>query len=127
MPAQSSYDYAVIRVVPSVEKGEFVNVGVILFCKTLNFLEARIIENLERIRVVDRDADLAAIRKHLEIIPKICAGGKSAGYFSKLNQTSRFDWLVSPSSTIIQTSPVHCGICSDPGAALDELYDLLIR
>lgn len=126
MPAQSSFDYAVIRVVPHVERQEFINVGVILFCKTLNFLDARIDFQLTRLKTLAPEANLPMIKAHLNTISLICTGGEEAGHYGTLSQAERFHWLVAPSSTIIQTSPVHCGLCTDPPKALERLFKLLI-
>lgn len=126
MPAQSSFDYAVIRVVPHVERQEFVNVGIILFCKSLNFLDARIDSQLSRLQKLAPEADLPMIKAHLDTISLICAGGEKAGDFGKLSQAERFHWLVAPSSTVIQTSPVHCGLCTDPRETLEKLFQLLV-
>jgi len=126
MPAQSSFDYAVIRVVPHVERQEFVNVGIILFCKTRNFLDARIDFQLTRLQTLAPEADLPMIKEHLNAIALICTGGEKAGHFGDLNQAERFHWLVAPSSTIIQTSPVHCGLCTNPRETLEKLFQLLV-
>ena len=126
MPAQHSFDYTIIRVVPHVERQEFINAGVILFCKSLNFLDACIDFELKRLQTLTADADLRMIREHLNTISQICAGGENAGYFKEMSQAERFHWLSAPSSTIIQTSPVHCGLCTDPREALERLYRLLV-
>jgi hypothetical protein len=124
MPTLNSYDYAFIRVVPRVERGEFVNVGAILFCRTLRFLAARIVIDAERLAALAPDLDLALLRQHLALIPQICAGD---GPIGALGQAESFHWLVAPHDTIIQTSPVHSGLCSDPQFALDQLVDTLKR
>jgi hypothetical protein len=111
MPAPSSFDYAVIRVVPRVEREEFVNAGIVLFCLQQRFLQARIhIDELRLLSLWPR-LDLETIRRHLEAFPSICAGDPSAGPISQLSQRERFHWLVSPRSTVIQVSPVHTGLC----------------
>lgn len=117
MPA-SSYDYAVIRVVPRVEREEFMNVGVVLFCRTRRFLGARMGFDEARLRAFAPDLDGALIAQHLALIPRICAG---AGPIGALGQAEAFHWLVAPHSTIIQASPVHSGLCNDPEVALEEL------
>ncbi len=127
MPAQTSFDYAVVRVVPRVEREEFVNAGVILFCLERDFLGARVELDRERVRALFPDADLALIEEHLAAIPRICAGGDGAGPVGKLSMRERFHWLVAPRSTVIQTSPVHTGLCEDPERALDHLIEWAVR
>jgi len=125
--AQCSYDYAVIRVVPRVERQEFVNAGVILWCQEQDFLEARIELDDARVRVLDAAADLDAVRRHLASISIICAGGADSGPIGKLPKRERFDWLVAPRSTIIQTSAVHTGRCSDVGSTMEKLLETMVR
>ncbi len=126
MHAPNSYDYVLIRLVPSVERGECLNVGVILFCRTLGFLEARIHLNGARALALSPDLDLAAIQQQLVTIMRICEGGPEAGPLGKMSQSERFHWLVSPRSTIIQTSPVHEGVCDDPEVALEHLHKMMV-
>jgi DUF3037 family protein len=127
VPAHATYDYAVIRVVPRVEREEFVNVGVILSCQDESFLEARIELDEARLRVLHPALDLDAVRAHLATIPAICAGGEAAGPIGRLTRRERFDWLTAPRSTIIQTSPVHMGRCTDPRAAIEHLMRAMVR
>ena len=127
MRARSSYDYAIVRVVPRVERGEFVNVGVILFCRTRRFLGARIWLDAERIAALAPQLDISELKRHLAIIPLVCAGGADAGPIGALPLAERFHWLVAPRSAMIQTSPVHSGLCDAPEAALDELLEALVR
>jgi hypothetical protein len=127
MPELSSFDYAIVRVVPRVEREEFINTGVILFCRTERFLGALIELNTERLRALAPDVDLLLVQRHLNLIPLVCSGGAEAGFIGRLSQSERFHWLVSPRSTIIQTSPVHSGICSDPEAALQHLLETMVR
>ena len=127
MHAQRSYDYAVIRVVPRVERQEFVNTGVIVWCKEHDFLEARVELNEARVRALDPGVDFDAVGRHLASISIICAGGDGAGPIGKLSKRERFDWLVAPRSTIIQTSAVHTGRCGDLAATLEHLLDALVR
>ena len=127
MPDPWTYDYAVIRVVPRVEREEFVNVGIILSCPGADFLEARIELDEQRLRAVDASLDLDSIRAHLAAIPAVCAGGDDAGPIGRLTARERFDWLVARRSTSIQTSPVHTGWCTDPAAALARLMDTMVR
>jgi Protein of unknown function (DUF3037) len=123
--AQSSFDYAVIRVVPRVEREEFVNAGVIVFCLEKHFLAARVHIDSERLRALWPEVDVDLVRQHLEAFPKISAGDTSAGPIARLSLRERFHWLVSPRSTMIQVSPVHSGICGDPEQALDRLFQRL--
>jgi hypothetical protein len=125
--AQCSYDYAVIRVVPRVERQEFVNAGVILWCQEQDILEARIELDEARVRMLDAAADLDAVRRHLGSISIICAGGADSGPIGKLPKRERFDWLVAPRSTIIQTSAVHSGRCNDVAATLELLLATMVR
>ena len=127
MPADGAYDYAIIRLMPRVERGETVNVGVILSCPGHDFLEARIELDLARLQALDAGFDLEAARAHLEAIPRICRGGPEAGAIGELPTRGRFHWLVAPRSTIIQMSPVHTGRTDDPAAALERLMNTLVR
>ena len=120
------YDYAVIRVVPKVDREEFINAGVIVSCPDLSFLEARIKLNESRVLALDPGIDLDLVRNHLESIPTICRGGEEAGSIGQLPQRQRFHWLVAPRSTIIQTSPVHTGRCHDPANALQRLVETMV-
>jgi hypothetical protein len=122
-----TYDYAIIRVVPKVEREEFVNAGVIISCPARGFLEARIELDESRLIAIDPRLDVETIRAHLASIPIVCAGGEEAGPIGQLSQRERFRWLVSPRSTIIQTSPVHTGCCKDPAAVLERLLDTMVR
>ncbi len=127
MPAQYSYDYAVIRVVPRVERQEFVNAGVIMWCQERDFLAARIELDEARVRMLDAAVDLDAVRRHLASISIICDGGGDAGPIGRLSKRERFDWLVAPRSTIIQTSAAHAGRCTDLEATLERLLDQMVR
>jgi hypothetical protein len=126
VPEQFRYDYAVIRVVPKVEREEFINAGVILSCPQRSFLEAQIRLNESRLLALDPSLDVEMVKMHLETIPKICRGGDGAGPIGQLSQRERFYWLVAPRSTIIQTSPVHTGRCSDPAAVLRHLVATMV-
>ena len=127
MPAEFTYDYSVVRVVPRVDRGEQVNVGVILSCVDLDFLDARIEVDDTLIRAMDAGIDIDAVRANLATIEKVCKGGVEAGPIGELPPRGRFRWLVSPRSTIIQPSPVHTGQTSDPAACLEKLMDRLVR
>ena len=127
MPAEYTYDYAIVRVVPRVERGEQINVGVILSCVDVDFLEARIEMDEARLLALDPSIDLEAIRSGLATIPAVCAGGAEAGPIGGLPPRDRFRWLVSPRSTIIQMSPVHTGRTADPAAAIERLLLTMVR
>jgi hypothetical protein len=126
VPALSSFDYAILRVVPRVEREEQINAGVILFCLERDFLQARVEVNEPRIRALWPDADVELIRAHLEAIPRICAGSPDAGPIGRLSIRERFHWLVAPRSTIIQVSPVHTGLCDSPERAIEELFRRMV-
>lgn len=127
MAAEHTYDYAIIRVVPRVERGELINVGVILSCPAVDFLDARIDLDAARLLALDPSLDVEATRANLEIIPRVCRGGAEAGEIGALPQRSRFHWLVSPRSTIIQMSPVHTGRTDNPARALERLLEKVVR
>ncbi len=127
MPAPSSFDYALVRVVPRVEREEFINAGVVLYCLTRRFLDARVELDERRLLALAPDADVELIRSHLRSIPRICTGGKPAGPIGQLSQKERFHWLVAPRSTMIQTGPVHSGLCEDPAKALEQLLQRMVR
>jgi hypothetical protein len=127
MPARSSFDYAIMRVVPRVERGEFVNAGAILFCRTRRFLGARVELDRARLAALAPTLDPAEIERHLALIPLVCAGGAAGGPIGLLPQPDRFHWLVAPRSAMIQTSPVHAGLCDDPAATLEHLIETLVR
>jgi hypothetical protein len=127
MNPRNIYDYAIVRVVPRVERGEFVNAGIILSCDVARILLARIELDESRVLALDPRADLASIRDALSIIPVVCAGGPGSGRIGAMSERERFHWLVSPKSTIVQTSPVHTGQCSDPDQALEHLMNTMVR
>ena len=126
MRETSSYDYAVIRIVPCVERGEFLNVGIILYCPTRRFLGALLHLDQERLRALAPQLDFSALQEQLEHLIKVCYGKEDSGPVGQLSQSERFHWLVAPRSTIIQTSPVHSGISSDPAGALRGLLKKLV-
>lgn len=121
-----TFDYAIVRVVPSVERGEFLNAGVIVFCSERGFLQARIELDVARFCAFAPDADCAMIEEHLALIPRVCSG-EALGALGTLSQRERFHWLVAPRSTIIQTSPVHCGMGEDPAQAVEALFQKMVR
>ena len=126
-PGREVFQYAVVRVVPRVERGEQLNVGVILLCRARRYLGARIELDERRLAAFAGDLDPAVIRPHLEAIERIAAGDPSAGPIAQLDPAERFHWLVSPASTIIQPSEVHTGLCDDPSAELEDLVQKLVR
>ena len=127
MLTHSSYDYAVVRVVPRVEREEFVNVGIILSCPSQDYLGARIEVDKSRLRALDPQVNMDAVLAHLASIPLICAGGADGGPIGLLSRRERFHWLVAPRSTIIQVSPVHTGRCTDVPGTLDHLLNVMVR
>ena len=126
MPARSSFDYAIIRVVPEVERGECINVGVVLICRQRRFLGMRLAPDEARLLALWPNLDMAALRQQLDGLRRVSEGDRDAGPIARLSQAERFHWLVAPSSTIIQPSPTHSGLCSDPAAMLDELMARLV-
>ena len=127
MPAEYTYDYAIVRVVPRVDRGEQVNVGVILSCPDVDFLDARIELDEAVLRALDPSIDLDVVRANLEVIPAVCRGGPAGGPIGMLPARGRFRWLVSPRSTIIQPSAVHTGRTHDPAASLEHLMERIVR
>lgn len=121
MPNPASFDYAILRVVPRVERQEFINAGVVAFCLEKKYLAARVALNAERLKALWPDADLEFAREHLEAVRRICEGDLAAGPIAKLSQRERFHWIISPRSTIIQPSPVHTGVCEDTDGMMDRL------
>lgn len=127
MAAEYTYDYAIVRIVPRVERGEQINVGIILSCPDVNFLDARIELDEARLLALDPTADVELMRANLAMIPAVCRGGAEAGPIGELPPRGRFRWLVSPRSTMIQVSPVHTGRTTDPAACLDHLVEKVVR
>ena len=127
MHAADSYDYSVIRVVPRVERGEFVNAGVILSCESRQFLQARVEVDERRLHALDPTIDTETVRRHLQAIVRICEGAPDAGPIARLPRRGRFHWLTATRSSIIQTSPVHMGRCSDPAMSIERLFDRMVR
>ena len=127
MPDQSSFDYAIVRVVPQVEREEFINAGVILRCRERRFLAARVELDRVRLRALSPGLDSEMVQAELDLIPLVCAGGPAAGPLGELNQAERFRWLTAPRSTTVQVSQVHCGLCVDPQTALDDLFEKMVK
>lgn len=126
MPEQHSFDYAVLRVVPRVEREEFINAGVLLFCLGRNYLDARVHLDEARVRALWPETDVETLRQHLDAFPRICAGGADAGPIAQLSKRQRFHWLVAPRSTMIQVSPVHSGLCEAPDVTIEQLFRTLV-
>ena len=120
------YEYAVIRVLPRVDREEFINVGVILYCAPENFLRAECDIDDARLKAFAGDADLGELNEHLDSLCRICEGGENAGPIGKLSIGERFRWLTAPRSTIVQTSPVHTGLTDDPERTLKDLINKLV-
>jgi hypothetical protein len=121
-----SFNYAVVRVVPHIEREEFMNVGVILSCQATNFLDAAFEVDASRLAAFAPGLDAGELQAHLEAIRLICEGGKNGGAIGRLPRRARFDWLVAPRSTIVQTSAVHAGLCADPRLALNHLLRKMV-
>ena len=121
MPTPASFDYAAIRVVPRVERQEFINAGVVVFCLEKHYLEARIHLAPERLKALWPEIDVDLVKEHLAAFSRICAGDPDAGPIARLSQRERFHWLIAARSTIIQTSPVHTGVCDGTEGLLDRL------
>ena len=127
MSAEHTYDYAIIRVVPRVDRGEQVNVGVIVSCPGADFLDAQIELDEALLTALDPAVDVAAVRANLAVIPAVCRGDADAGPIAALDARARFRWLVAPRSTIIQPSAVHTGRTTDPARCLDALMTRVVR
>jgi hypothetical protein len=122
-----TYDYAVVRVVPRVERAEFVNAGIILSCDIERILLAKIELDEAALTALDANVDLELVKQSLASIPKICAGGAGAGDIGKMTPRERFHWLVAPRSTIVQTSPVHTGQCARAPEAIDQIMEHMMN
>jgi DUF3037 family protein len=126
VPGASPFSYAVYRVVPRVERGERINVGIVVFSRPLGYLAARTGLDVARLRALWPELDPEAVRPHLAALERIAAGDPDAGPIARLDETARFHWLVAPSSTIIQPSAVHTGLCGEPEQELDKLFASLV-
>lgn len=126
MPAHASFDYALLRVVPRVEREEFMNAGLIVFCLEQNYLEARIRFDQARLKALWPEIEAKMVESHLGAVERICAGDPNAGPVARLSRRERFHWLVSPRSTVIQPSPVHTGVCQSLEGLLDRLEEQLL-
>ena len=122
----SPFEYALLRVVPRVERGEFINAGVVLYCQEARFLGARVHLDPERLRALDPRLDPETVLAHLEVACRVCAGGPQAGAVGLMPPVQRFGWLVAPRSTVVQPSPVHTGLAEDPEEAIEHLLRVMI-
>lgn len=127
MQEKQLFEYAVIRIVPCVEREEFLNVGVVVYCAAQNFLQAKFDLNKARLSAFSEELDITAVEKRLQAFEKIAAGAPGAGTIAALPIASRFRWLTATRSTIVQTSAVHPGLCTDATVTLDKLYDQLVK
>jgi Protein of unknown function (DUF3037) len=126
-PSRSPFSYAVLRVVPRIERGERFNAGVVLFCRQRGFLGAKVELDERRLAALAPDTSANDVRAHLESLVSVAAGDPDAGAIATLPASERFGWLVAPSSTIIQSSEVHTGLTDDPVATLDALFRELVE
>ncbi len=126
MPAHS-FDYAIVRLTPRIERGESINVGVVVFCRTKRFLAAPTYCDLARLQALDPTCDITTIQEHLAVFTAVALGDPIAGPIATLPIAERFHWLVAPRSTIIATGPVHCGLCDDPHAVALQLLQKLVK
>ena len=123
---RDAFQYAIWRVVPSVERGEALNVGVVVFCRRRSFLKARTLLDAERLRALSPALDVDALSRHLDGMVRVAAGDPAGGAVARLDQSERFGWLTAASSTIVQPSPIHTGLCDEPEAVLDRLFERLV-
>ena len=126
MQEQQLFEYAVIRIVPHVEREEFLNAGVVVYCGRKKFLEAKFEINEKKIRAFCEKLDMAEINQYLYSFERICKGGADAGPIGKLTIAERFRWLTATRSTVVQSSKVHTGFCDDPAALLTRLYEQMV-
>jgi hypothetical protein len=126
MPENQLFEYAVIRVVPHVEREEFINVGVVLYCGPQKFLKTKIHIDEARLKVLCSKVDIPEIQKYIDSFQEICRGGEDGGPIGKLPIAERFRWLTAARSTVLQTSKVHPGLCNDPEEMIERLYKQLV-
>jgi hypothetical protein len=126
-PARHPFAYAIVRVIPRVERGEAINAGIVLFCRPKRFLGVRVALDEARLRALDPACDPAEVRAHLAAVERIAAGDPAGGPIAALTQAERYHWLVAPSSTVIQPSEAHTGLTSDPKAMLEHLFRTLVE
>jgi hypothetical protein len=121
------FEYALLRVVPRVERGEFVNAGVVVYCRAKTFVAARTHLDEARLRALDPQVDMTGVRAALRAVEGVCRGGEDAGQAARDDAGRRFRWLIAPRSTVVQPGPVHTGLTLDPEAEVERLLDLLVR
>lgn len=126
MPEKQIFEYAVIRVVPRVEREEFINVGVILYSRDHQFLQMLFRLDEEKLRTFSKQIDIDEVRNHLTSIERICKGAPGSGPIGQMDMASRFRWLTATRSTVVQASKVHPGFCANPGQALQKLFEQLV-
>ncbi|MEO8174723.1 MAG: DUF3037 domain-containing protein [Sediminibacterium sp.] len=126
MPENHLFEYAIIRIVPKVEREEFLNIGVVLYCKKLDFLKAKYLINEDRLRLFCDTVDIGELKNYLQSFEQICKGSKEGGTIGELDMASRFRWLTATRSTILQTSKVHPGLCEDAEEGLARLFTQLV-
>ena len=120
------FAYCVLRVVPDVERAEFVNAGVVLFARQAGFLAARIALDPDRLAALAPDCDFMPVARHLEALERVAAGDPEGGPIARMEPSERFNWIAAPSSTVVQASPVHTGVTADPAAQLTRLFERLV-
>ena len=121
------FEYAVLRVVPRIERGECINAGVLVYCRAKSYVGVRTHLDETRLLALDPDADVAGVRAALHAVEGVCAGGEAAGQAARDDAGRRFRWLIAPRSTVVQPGPVHTGLTVDPAAETERLLDLLVR
>ncbi len=125
-PSRDPFSYAVLRVVPDIEREEFVNAGLLLFCRSRRFLRARTSLDVQRLDAIRSGVDATAVRSQLELVERIAAGDVQSGPLSGMSESERFHWLTTPRSTAVQPGPVHGGMSDDPAATFEHLYQTLV-
>lgn len=126
MPKRHSFDYAIVRVVPRVDRAEFINAGAILYCRTQRFLAARLALDKDRLLALAPALDQDEVLRNVDVISAICVGAPDSGPIGALSLAERWHWLTSPRSTVVQLSPAHCGLCTDATVALDEIMRRMV-
>ena len=127
MPPRSAFEYAIVRVVPDVEREEFVNAGLILFCRERRYLRAATHLDVDALRALHHDCDVPGLREQLEQVERIADGSVTAGRFAGMDQSQRFHWLTTPRSTLVQPGPLHAGVTEDPDATFAHLWATLVE
>ncbi|MFF9914009.1 DUF3037 domain-containing protein [Streptomyces sp. NPDC013457] len=127
MTDRDVFEYALLRVVPRVERGEFFNAGVVVYCRARSYVAARTHLEESKLRALDPGADVVGVRAALHAVEGVCLGGEDAGQAARDDAGRRFRWLIAPRSTVVQPGPVHTGLTADPEAEVERLLDLLVR